>query len=346
MTFTELAILGWDERVERILPLLEAHAGCRLVGVADCSGVALVRARAVTGAPCFQHTAEMVRRLDYDALLIADAEAGADLASSAAARGADLFALGDVMPSAALEALATAAVRHGVALALLRPLLQGSGVAHVRALVAGNADARPDLLTIELQDRRPPEALLRDAVALATRLLEAAPERVSAAAAGPRAAGLAAQLRYAGGALATLLATTGLPAVRLRAHGAAETPAEGAAEIIQATEIIELDERDGAIELTRRTPHGAKTAQRLHDPDPLAREVARIAAVAGGDAEDLRLAHREAAVLGALESALLTSQTHHVIEPGVRATLHLLKGGTQSSAHAGRLRVVPAGRAS
>ena len=52
MTSTELAILGWDERVERILPLLEAHAGCRLVGVADRSGVALVRARAVTGAPC------------------------------------------------------------------------------------------------------------------------------------------------------------------------------------------------------------------------------------------------------------------------------------------------------
>ena len=332
MTSTELAVLGWDERVERVLPLLEAHAGCRLVGVGDRSGVALVRARAATGAPCFQHTAEMVRRLDYDALLITDPEAGAELANTAAARGADLFAFGDALPRAALEAFATAAVRHGVALALLRPLLQSSGVAHVRALAAGDPSARPALLTLELQDRRRPEALLRDAVALAVRLLGAAPERVTAAATGASTDGIAAQLRDADGALATVLATTGPPAVRLLA--------------CDASEVIELEDRDGAIELTVRTPDGAMTAQRLHDADPLVLEATRVSTVLAGDAEDLRLAHRETAVLGALESALVTGQTHHVAEPGVRATLQLLDGGTRTSARTGRLRVVPAGRAS
>ena len=330
MASIELATLGWDRRVERALPLLEAHAGCRLVGVGDRSGVALVRARAATGAPCFQHTAEMVRRLDYDALLIADPEAGAELANTAAARGAHLFAFGDALPSAALEAVATAAVRHGGALALLRPLLQSSGVAHVRALAAGDPSARPTLLTLELQDRRRPESLLRDAVALAVRLLAAAPERVTAAATG--ADGIAAQLRDADGALATVLATTGPPAVRLLAYGASEA--------------IELEDRDGAIELTVRTPDGAMTAQRLHDADPLALEATRVTTVLAGDAQDLRLAHREAAVLDALESALVTGQTHHVAEPGVRATLQLLEGGTRTSARTGRLRVVPAGRAS
>ena len=51
-------------------------------------------------------------------------------------------------------------------------------------------------------------------------------------------------------------------------------------------------------------------------------------------------------MLGALESAIATGQTHHVAEPGVRATLHVLEGGTQTSARTGRLQVVPAGRAS
>ena len=333
MTSTELAILGWKERVERVLPLLEAHAGCRLVGVGDRSGVALVRARAATGAPCFQHTAEMVRRLEYDALLITDPEAGAELANTAAAPGADLFAFGDALPGTALGALATAAVRHGVALALLRPLLQSSGVAHVRALAAGDPSARPALLTPELQDRRRPESLLRDAVALAVRLLGAAPERVTATATGASTDGIAAQLRDADGALATVLATTSPPAVRLLA--------------CDASEVIELEDRAVAIlELTVRTPDGAMTAQRLHDADPLVLEATRVSTVLAGDAEDLRLTHREAAVLGALESALVTGQTHHVAEPDVRATLQLLEGGTRTRARTGRLRVVPAGRAS
>ena len=42
----------------------------RLVGVADRRTASLIRARRATNASCFQHTAEMVRRLDYDALLI------------------------------------------------------------------------------------------------------------------------------------------------------------------------------------------------------------------------------------------------------------------------------------
>ena len=51
--------------------------------------------------------------------------------------------------------------------------------------------------------------------------------------------------------------------------------------------------------------------------------------------------HREAAILGALESALGTGQTHHVADPGVRSTLRVLAGGGHGgSSPAGRLELL------
>jgi hypothetical protein len=331
MTDRRLAILGWDDRVRPLLAPLEAYAGLCVAGVGDRGGTALVRARGATGAPCFQHPAEMLRRLDYDALLVASAEADAELAGTAAARGADLIALGDVLPGAALEAVATAAVRHGVALAIVRPLLRGAGFEAVADLLAETSPA--ELLSIEVHDQRPSQAILRDAVALALRTLQATPQRVTAAASGPAVEGIAAQLRDAGGGLATLAAVSGPRLLRVHASGEA-----GA---------IELEASAGGIELTEHSRDGATTTRRLDDADPATVEAEHVARALDGDATDLRFAHREAAVLGALESALATGQTHRVAEPGVRATLQLLEGGGAApTPRAGHLHVLPAGRAS
>ena len=190
-----LAVLGWSDRAERLLPQLHAQGGFTVAGVGDRSATALIRARQATNAPCFQHTAEMVRRLDYDALLIADGASGSDLAGAAAARGAQLIAVADALPAAALGAAATAAVRHGVALALSRPLLHEPAIEALLSLLEDDPDWRPALAGIELRGPRPVEEQLRDAVALASGLLATSPLRVTAAAA-PAANHLAAQLRY------------------------------------------------------------------------------------------------------------------------------------------------------
>ena len=302
-----IAVLGWSDRAERLLPQLHAQGGFTVAGVGDRSATALIRARQATNAPCFQHTAEMVSRLDYDALLIADGASGVDLAGAAAARGARLIAVADALPAAALDAAATAAVRHGVALALSRPLLHQSAIEALLSLPEDDPDWRPALAGVELRGPRPVEEQLRDAVALASGLLPASPLRVTAAAA-PAANHLAAQLRYGGEALVVIGVTA---------------DAEEHASI--------------RIEAPSKPPN----VRQFAPEDTLAADAARIVATLAGDPADLRLAQREAAVLGALESALATGQTHHVAAPDVRATLRVLAGGADGvSAPSGRLRLL------
>ena len=178
-----LAVLGWSDRTERLLSELRARGGYAVVGVGERSAAALIRARRATNAPCFQHTAEMVRRLDYDALLLADPAATEELASAAASRGAQLIAEAEALPAAALDALATAAVRHSVPLALARPLLRHPAIEALIALIGGDAMWRPALVSLDLGGPRSTEAQVRDAVALATRLFADAPAQVTAASA-------------------------------------------------------------------------------------------------------------------------------------------------------------------
>ena len=324
---SQLAVLGWSDRIEQLLPLLEARAGMRLAGVGDRRTASLIRARRATNAPCFQHTAEMVRRLDYDALLIGGAEPAVELAATAAGRGADLLAEGDALSAEALDAVPPAAVRHGVALALVRPPLRSSGVEALSELLASDPEWRPSLVTMELSGPRSAAALLRDGVALSTRLLGTAPAHVSAALAGGEDY-IAAQLRYANGGLIALSARqAAAPGLRV------ETAAPAGETRLSAVATGALFELRPAGGTPRGESHGGG--------DDLALEVEHILAALAGDGRDLQLAHREAAILAALESAIRTGQTHHVAESGVRSTLRLLDGGAHSpSAPAGDLHLV------
>ena len=330
-----IAVLGWGEAAERLVPSVAARADWRLVGVADQRGIALVRARRATGAACFQHPAEMLRRLDYDLLLIDDPEAS-ELGSIAASRGADLLVAGESMPAAALEELATAAVRHGGTLTVFRPLLRSHGVAQIAALGAVDAGWRPSYLAIDVQDEHGVEPQLRDAIALAMRLIGRAPERVTAAASGDREdpAAISVQLRFEDGALATIAATSGVETLRLRA-------------LAPNGELrVETIEGNGELASEVLSAAGEKPttiSEQLTNDDLDAIELEQVLqSIADGDAEDLRSAHRDAAVLGAVESALITGQTHHVGEPDVRSTLQLIEGGAGGSApRRGRLHIVP-----
>ena len=269
----------------------------------------------------------MVSRLDYDALLIADGASGVDLAGAAAARGARLIAVADALPAAALDAAATAAVRHGVALALSRPLLHQSAIEALLSLPEDDPDWRPALAGVELRGPRPVEEQLRDAVALASGLLPASPLRVTAAAA-PAANHLAAQLGYGGEVLVVI-------GVTADAEEHASIRVEGAG---VATAAVPLD---APASLRVEAPSKPPNVRQFAPEDTLAADAARIVATLAGDPADLRLAQREAAVLGALESALATGQTHHVAAPDVRATLRVLAGGADGvSAPSGRLRLL------
>ena len=323
-----LAVLGWSDRAERLLPQLHAQGGFTVAGVGDRSATALIRARQATNAPCFQHTAEMVRRLDYDALLIADGASGSDLAGAAAARGAQLIAVADALPAAALGAAATAAVRHGVALALSRPLLHEPAIEALLSLLEDDPDWRPALAGIELRGPRPVEEQLRDAVALASGLLATSPLRVTAAAA-PAANHLAAQLRYDEQALVVVGVTAD---VEQHASIRIEAPAGVASATVP---------HDAPASLRTEAPNEPPSVRQFAPEDTLAADAARIVATLAGDPADLRRAQRESAVLGALESALVTGQTHHVAAPDVRATLRVLAGGADGvSAPSGRLRLL------
>jgi predicted dehydrogenase len=178
-----LAVLGWSDSVEQLLPQLCSLLGFSIVGVGDRSAAALIRARRSTNAPYFQHTAEMIRRLEYDVLLVADTDAAIELVPRAASRGAHLIGEASSLSASALDAVATAAVRRGVPLALARPLLRRPAVEAALQLVRDDARWRPSLVTIELGGPRAEEQQLRDAVALATRLVPEPPHQVTAAAA-------------------------------------------------------------------------------------------------------------------------------------------------------------------
>ena len=331
-TMQRLAVFGWgDGSVSRLLAGLERHASLRAVAVGDTSAAQLARARGATGLPCYQHLMEMARVTEYDTALISTPELAAEIADRAAARGADLILTGDRMDAAALGAAATAAARHGVALAVLRPALRSAGCAFLTGLIDADGGWRPRFASLELSGHRPAPALLRDAVAAALRLMPDAPTEVSASAAGPgeEPEALVAHLRFPGGALISLTALT-TPAERLRLS------------VIASAGSAKLESQQRETRLTLTVAGGSPQTSRLPQGDHEDEEAARVAVVRQGKATDTLPAHREAATLRGIEDALVSGRTEPVRAPATRAALRVLEGGdgSRSTPRAGRLHVV------
>ena len=104
---------------------------------------------------------------------------------------------------------------------------------------------------------------------------------------------------------------------------------------------IELRSTGGASHLSITRWGGAAEESILRDYDGNGLEAARVARVREGDALDAQLAHREAAILRAVEAALESGAAEPVAAAGTRSTLRLLAGGALApSPRAGALHLV------
>lgn len=288
-------------------------------------------ARAATGLPCYQHVLEMLRSADYDAALIGAAESAAQVAQAAAGRGAALLLVGDQADGATLLEAAEAALQHRVPLTVIRPRLQQAGLAFVFSLAAADSGWRPRLLDLSLAGGAAVPALLRDAAAIADRLLPDTPTHAVASFLGgdpDETTAIAAELRYADGRLVS---------VRARA-GAVERFALYAG---CALGVIELTSEDGESTLSMTLRDGSRETSRLPDGDTLALEAARVVQAARGEPCDALLASRDGIVLRALELALDSGSVALVENRSTRANLHLVEGGSiPATPPSGRLRLV------
>ena len=329
-----LAVCGWDTRTPALVRALADHGGLRAVAVGDQHASQLVRAREHTGLPCYQHLREMLRAADYRTVLLQTADDAEVLTAIAADRDARLLVLADQLDGPTLAGVATAAASGGGILWLLRPLLRDAGLDFALRLAADDPRWRPYLLTIELEDDRPAAELMRDGVALASRLLPSKPSRVVAAAIGPPDSpwALSIQLRCEDGRLATMTTRSG-PRLRLRLS------AESDAGRVDSTTVGDL------CTIAVREGDSPERETKRRNDDLLVREVRRVTrsgTVSGSDdGTDARLAPHEAAVLSAIDSALRTGQTHVVDDSAVRSTLRVLQGtGSTATPPSGRLRLV------
>ena len=330
-----LLVCGWDvgeaRSLQGMLAALRREAALEAVAVGDRQPSALVHARAALGLPCYQHLREMIRTTDSNAVLFATPDLAVELAADAAARGRDLLLLGDQMDGAALDAAATATIRYGVALAVLRPALRGAGLTFLTDLIEADQRWTPVALHLELRGDRAAHSMLRDLVAATTRLMHATPTEVFASVGGrdrDNPVSMAAHLRFEDDRLVTLSARPGLSdRIVLSADTAAGS--------------IELDAADGDSRLTLAPWDGDAQRSLLRDQDSFTLEARHVSAVRGDDALDQKLAHREAALLYAIEAAATTGILARVEDPGTRSTLRVLAGGALGATpRLGQLRVV------
>lgn len=290
----KLAVYGWSDSTSALLEALREHASLEAVAVGDERPGALIRARTATGLPGFQHVREMARSAAFDTILIGAGSLAADVAEIAAARAADLLLLGAQAEADALARAAVAAARHGVSLAILRPWLHTPAHALIQSRLSA---APPDMLLLEAAEPRPPMRVMRDLIALTTRVLGQRALDVSASETGASIEGapLTAHLRFAGGHVVLLSARMALaPTFRVLASSASYT--------------LEARTREGATTIEESVA-GASAEQveppieSVHPLDALRLEVQRV--VSQTDiARDAELALVEAAILAAIESAL------------------------------------------
>lgn len=311
-----LAICGWDDETPDILRALERYAGLLPAAIGDTRASHLVRARAETGLPCYQHVHEMLRSAEYDAVLLGASGALVDPAHTreAAEHGAMLLLRGGHTRGEALATAAQEALTHGTPLAVLRPLLRAAGVSFITDLVRAEPAWRPTYVSIDVRATDDPVALLRDTVGLAARLVDATPSQValSLAGAAPLEPGaLAAHLRYPGGAL-----------IQCAAHRSVQSGQHVALTIEAPAGSIVVQSTPEHSRIMIATPTEAPQSSTLTEPDANDAEARRIGGGIGAD--DARFAHREAAIMRALEGSLETGYVHPVVSPDLRAALRVL----------------------
>lgn len=316
-----LAVFGWDDELSSLLAALERHASLSAVAVGDEGAARLLQARNVTGLPGYRHLLPMARTTEYDTALISTPHLAAEVAETAAEAGADLIIRGDRIDGEALSAAATASVRWGVALTVVRPLMPRHGSLYLSDLIASDAKWQPTMLQLDYQGDRSSMALLRDALSAVTSIWPNQPMQVVASAASvgdgePNA--IAAHLRFADQALATVTvrsaATSAMRCTLSAPAGAAALVADD-----DETEVT-VQPADGP-QRVERLLNGASTTD-------VARLVTEIRG--GGIAEGLLVQH-EAAVLIACEQALTTGRSQFVNVPSTRSSLRVLQGGGQAS---------------
>lgn len=316
----QLAVYGWSDATPALLESLREVAGFEAVAVGDERPAALVRARAATGLPGFQHVREMARKATFDAVLLGEGAHAADIAESAAARGANLILLGTLADADVLTRAAQAAQRHGVALTVLRPWLRSGAVAAAIERLAG----RPlDMLVLEASGPRIPMQLLRDLVAFATRVLGARIVDVSATQAGEGFEGspLTAHLRFAGGQVAVLTSRMALhPALRALGSSADGT--------------IEIRAREDYLDTEEHRTGGEAIHERETLPPEVHHEWTRMEVTRLREATplDLELAAGEGAALHAIETALEGSFAAAV--ESVPRPFQVLRGGGRNTGRA------------
>lgn len=316
-----LIVCGWDDGAEALLEALRVHANLRPTAVGDTHTASLVRARSATRLSCYQHVRQMVDSLEFDAALIGTSELATELASHAADRGAAILLRGDHMDALALETAANAAALHGVPLAVLRPAIRNAGFTFLTELVAADPHWVPAVLDIEVRDPGPAAGSLRDALAVATRLLGAMPMSVVASAAGLDTAdplALSAHLHYADGSLVTLAGRSGVaPGMRI----AMQAPA--------GTLELRAEQGQSRFSITPWRGNTEKSVQR--DAPGIDLEAERVARVRSGDRVDAQLVQREAAILRAIEEALTSGAVEAVTPVGARSSFRVLPGGVEAS---------------
>ncbi|MCC6237059.1 MAG: hypothetical protein IT299_05740 [Dehalococcoidia bacterium] len=312
-----LAVYGWSDATPTLLVALRERAGFEAVAIGDERPAALVRARAATGLPGFQHVREMARKADCDAVLVGDGALAAEVAEAAAARGAALLLAGGSAGADVLERAAVAAERHGVELRVLRPWLRSAAATEVVARLEGRT---PSLLTIEASGPNAPMHRMRDLIALAARLVGSRVTDLSATQAGDpfEGAPLVAHLRLAEGRVAVLTVRMALrPVLRVLA-----SDENGTLEVRAREQLIEIEEH-------RATGNASQESRQLPAESPQAWLVAEAGRIAEADATDLTLARSEAATLRAIEHALGGSFAEAVdISP---RPFQVLRGGGLSS---------------
>lgn len=326
-----LAVYGWNEHEARLLNALQHAAPFTLAAVGDVRPSALIRARAATGGPCYQHPIEMFRHSRYDAALLATTAGAAQAAQAAAAAGAAVLLAGDQADGVTVAEAAEAALRARVPFAVLRPRLQQAGLAFLMELAAADAGWRPRYLDVSVSSPSDAIEAARDLVALTDRLVQLTP----AAVAGTAVAGAdedrtfaTAELRYADGRL-----------VSLRTRSAKAERISLFAECALGELELTTDGAQSTITMTGRD--GQRETSRLTDRDPFVLEAQRATRVLAGEASDALHAPRDGSVLLALEQAMDTGQVTRVEERSSRANLVLMSGrGSATSTRSGHLHLV------
>lgn len=325
-----LVVCGWDEQSAALLRAISLRSDLRVVAIGDDRPAALVRARAATGLPCYQHLREMLRAVDYDVLLIGDAADREALLEIAAERGASILLRGDVADARSLRT-ATEAVSAGAeALNIVRPQLNHAGVDLLTSLASGDANWMPNLVQIEINDADGIAAAVQTAVALVARLQpDVATQVVAATLRGPTDTVMSSniQIRHSERALTVVTAQDRLEEWwRISIQAPAGT--------------AELVNRDGASTLTLEPTNGTAEQSDLVDDDLLDLEALRLADPASQRIDE-RFAPYEAALLAAIDGSINTGFVTPVRELNPRGNLRVLEGGELTTApRAGHLRIL------